>query len=65
MVLDTSAIVACLLDEPERALFAEAMDADPLRLISVMGVVEASFVMLGRKEDDGLADLGSTREGAV
>jgi len=57
MVIDTSAIIACLLGEPERTLLVAAMEADPVRLISVVGVVEASFVMLSRKRADGLADL--------
>ena len=35
----------------------DAIEADPIRLISVVGVVEASFVILGRKREDGLADL--------
>ena len=57
MVIDTSAIIACLLGEPERASFVAAMEVDPVRLISVVGVVEASFVMLSRKRADGLSDL--------
>ncbi len=57
MVIDTSAIIACLLGEPERTSLVAAMEADPVRLISVVGVVEASFVMLSRKRADGLADL--------
>jgi ribonuclease VapC len=57
MVIDTSAIIACLLGEPERASFVDAMEADPVRLISVIGVVEASFVMLSRKSAGGLTDL--------
>ena len=57
MVIDTSAVIACLLDEPERASLVDAMAADPVKLISVMGVVEASLVMIGRKRADGLSDL--------
>jgi ribonuclease VapC len=57
MVVDTSAVIACLLDEPERRAFTEAIDADPVRLISVVGVVEASMVLLGRKRAEGLSDL--------
>jgi ribonuclease VapC len=57
MVIDTSAVIACLLDEPERASLVAAMAADPVKLISVVGVVEASFVMLGRKRAGGLSDL--------
>src|SRR3954451_24032078 len=49
MVIDTSAVIACLFSEPECDAFAEAIDADPVRLISVVGFVEASMVLLGRK----------------
>jgi ribonuclease VapC len=57
MVIDASAIIACLFDEPERAIFINLIDADPVRLISVVGFVEASLVLLGRKRAAGLADL--------
>ena len=35
MVIDTSAVIACLVDEPEREAFTEAIDADPVRLEQV------------------------------
>ena len=57
MVIDTSAIIACLLGEPERAAFIDAIEADPVRLVSVVGFVEASLVILGRKRAGGLTDL--------
>src|SRR5271165_6381117 len=57
MVIDTSALIACLLNEPERNRFVDAIDGDPVKLISVVGVVEASFVILGRKGEAGLSDL--------
>jgi len=57
MVIDTSAVNACLLDEPERASLVDVIAADPVRLISVVGVVEASLVMIGRKRAGGLSDL--------
>jgi ribonuclease VapC len=57
MVIDTSAVIACLFDEPEREAFTEAIDADPIRLISVVGAVEASMVLLGRKRTERLSDL--------
>ncbi len=57
MVLDTSALVAILLGEPERdqliAALAEA--ADPL--ISAGTLLEASIVVQSKLGDDGLADL--------
>ena len=57
MVLDTSAILAVLLDEPEGndfvALLADADDP----IISAATLVETSIVMLAKIGDDGLADL--------
>jgi len=57
MVIDTSAVIACLFSEPECDAFAEAIDADPVRLISMVGFIEASMVLLGRKRAEGLSDL--------
>jgi ribonuclease VapC len=59
MVIDTSAVIACLYGESERASFIGAIGAASVRLISVVGVVEASLVILGRKRAEGLADLQS------
>ena len=57
MVIDTSALLAVLFDEPERdtfiALLAGAEDA----LISAGTLLEASIVMQARTGDDGVADL--------
>jgi ribonuclease VapC len=57
VVVDTSALVAVLLAEPERdrfiALLAEADDP----LISAATLVEASIVMLAKTGEDGVADL--------
>jgi ribonuclease VapC len=57
MVLDTSALLAMLLDEPESesfvALLAEASDP----LISAATMVEASIVMQVKAGDDGVGDL--------
>jgi ribonuclease VapC len=49
MVIDTSAIVAILFDEPERPQFAAAIDAAALRLLSAATLVEATLVVEGRK----------------
>jgi ribonuclease VapC len=59
MVIDTSAVIACLLDEPERVSFVECIEADPVRLISMVGFVEASLVILSRRGAEGLADLAA------
>lgn len=48
MVLDTSAIVAILFDEPEREGFARAIAADPVRSVSAATLVECSIVVESR-----------------
>jgi len=45
MVLDTSALLAILLDEPERRRFNELIEADTVRLISAASVLEAAIVL--------------------
>lgn len=57
MVIDTSALVAILSDEPERTAFAEAIERDPNRLISAVSVVEASLVLESRYGEDAVDDL--------
>ncbi|MGH6914873.1 MAG: type II toxin-antitoxin system VapC family toxin, partial [Geminicoccales bacterium] len=53
MVLDTSAIVAVLLDEPERPAFTRWIEEDPRRLVSAASRVEATFVIESRKGEPG------------
>jgi ribonuclease VapC len=53
MVLDTSAILAILLDESERAAFDRRIEHDPIRLVSAACRVEATFVIEGRKGEAG------------
>jgi ribonuclease VapC len=57
MVIDTSAVVAILLGEPEALAFARAIKADSTRLISVVSWVECSMVMTGRQGARSVADL--------
>jgi ribonuclease VapC len=45
MVIDTSAIVAIALDEPEAPSFEQRIADDPVRLISTATVLEAAMVM--------------------
>ena len=59
MVIDTSAVIACLLDEPERPAFLTKINADSIRLLSMVGFVEASFVILSRRGPRGLNDLAA------
>lgn len=49
MVLDTSALVAVLFDEPERHDFVRRIAAAPRRLISSATLVEASVVVESRR----------------
>jgi len=57
MVVDSSAVVAILEDEPERPSFARALAraADPL--ISAATLLEASIVMHWKAGDQGIEDL--------
>jgi ribonuclease VapC len=57
VVLDTSALLAILLGEPERDQFIAALAeaADPL--ISAGTLLESSIVVQSKLGDDGLADL--------
>ena len=49
MVIDTSAIVAILFDEPERRRFNELIEADGIRLISAATFLEAALVVESRR----------------
>jgi len=57
MVVDTSAIVAILLDEPEAESFAKRIAADPKRLISALSALEAAIVLQARKGPAGVREL--------
>jgi ribonuclease VapC len=57
MVLDTSALLAILLDEPERSAFVRAIERDPTRLMSVANFVECSLVIEARFGVAGSHDL--------
>lgn len=57
MVIDTSAVLAILADEPERRAFNEAIEAAEARVMSVASFVEASIVIEACKGAEGLRDL--------
>ena len=57
MVIDTSALVAILLDEPERRSYNESIEAADSRLMSVATFVEASIVLEARYGAEGLSAL--------
>ena len=57
MVIDTSALVALLLDEPEAEDFRVALEDDQTRLVSAATLLEASLVIEARKGEAGGREL--------
>ena len=57
MVIDTSAILAILLNEPEAARLAQAIDANSPRLLSVANLLETSIVIEARTGEAGGREL--------
>ncbi|MEY4338424.1 MAG: hypothetical protein RLZ14_274 [Actinomycetota bacterium] len=49
MVIDTSALVAVLFDEPERSDFVDLIAADPRRLVSAGTLLEVGIVVEARR----------------
>jgi ribonuclease VapC len=48
MVVDTSAVLAILLEEPEAVEYAQRIEDDPTPLISAASVLEAGIVLISR-----------------
>lgn len=59
MVIDTSALLAILFDEPEQSAFRAAIDPDATRLTSAATLLEAAMVVLGKLGEAGVAELGA------
>ena len=57
MVIDPSALLAILQDEPERRTFNELIAAAPNRRLSTAGFVELSIVIEARYGAEGIRDL--------
>jgi len=57
MVIDTSALLAILQNEPERRAFNEAIEAAETRLLSAASFVESSMIVESRYGADGIRDL--------
>lgn len=57
MVIDSSALIAILQDEPERRAFNEAIEAAETRVMSVANHVEVSIVLESRYGDAALRAL--------
>ena len=67
MVVDTSALIAIALREPEWRVLATVIDASDLPMIATVNWVEAGMVMVGKKDDVGalaiVTSLGIEIEG--
>lgn len=57
MVIDTSALVAMLGDEPEAARMEAAVEADPVRLMATASYVETAIVVEARFGEPGGREL--------
>jgi ribonuclease VapC len=57
MVLDTSALLVILLDEPESPAFRKAIEEDCVRLLSAASLLEAALVVESRFGDAGGREL--------
>ncbi len=57
MVIDTSALLAILQDEPERRAFNQAIESSEVRRMSTANWVELSIVVEARCGPAGLRDL--------
>jgi len=57
MVLDSSALLAILLDEPDRRRFTEAIEADPRRLVSAATLLESAVVIEARRGESAGREL--------
>lgn len=64
MVVDTSALLAIFLLEPDAERFAEALRSDPESLVSAVSFVEASVVLDARTAGDSHAELDAFLSGA-
>ncbi len=57
IVIDSSAVLAILNDEPERRIFNETIEKAEICLISAASFVEASIVLEARKGYEGVRDF--------
>ena len=66
MVIDSSAVVAILFQEPDARMFAAAIEAEPVPVISAASMVEVGVVLLSRKTKSARKDLADfLRESGV
>ena len=57
MVIDTSALLAILFNEPDAEHFELALEADPVRLISTASLLETAIVVEARLGEAGGQEL--------
>ena len=57
MVIDTSALIAILLGEPQTEALARAIAKDPRRLLSTVSALEAYIVVVAKKGEAGGREL--------
>ena len=57
MVVDPSALLAILLDEPEAQRCADALEAAPAAFLSAASRVELDIVIINKLGDEALADV--------
>ena len=57
MVIDTSAVIAILLDEPEQEIFTSILASETTRAMSAVTFHEAAVVMAGKKRTPTAARL--------
>ena len=57
MVVDTSAIVAVLLNEPDAEALERSLVADAIRLVPATCVLEARMVLASRRGEHALAEI--------
>ena len=56
-MIDSSALIAILQDEPERAAFVRKLGADRVRLLSAANWLEAAIIVDDRFGENGARDL--------
>ena len=57
MIVDTSAVMAILLGEPETEAFSRALADDPKRMISAFSALESAIVIEAKKGEAGGIEL--------
>jgi len=57
MVIDSSALMAILMNEPERIEFLRRIVDDPVRYLSTVSFMECSMLMFARKGKDGVDEF--------